>query len=88
MKEYTSQELKDLIQVNSDKKKNILINWIDDEVSLCFYFKKGHPAEQGGDLFKKGKLKFFTRYDYVVHFDGQPTISILAKHAVLWIDRV
>ena len=80
MKDYTSKELKDIIQVSSDKKKNILMNWIDSEAKLSFRL----PA--GTELL--GKLKFFTRYDYVVHLDGQPTISILAKHAVLWIDRV
>jgi len=82
MKTYTSEELKDLIQINSEKKKNILMNWIDNEVVLKFNF----AGEQ--DPYLQGKLKYFTRYDYVVQFDGKDTISILAKHAVLWIDRV
>ena len=80
MKDYTSKDLKDLIQVNSDKKKNILMNWIDSKTRLSFRL----PA--GTELL--GELKFFTRYDYIIHLDGQDTISILAKHAVLWIDRV
>jgi len=80
MKTYTSEELKNLVQINSDKKKNILMNWIDSEAQLIFYLTEATPL--------KGKLRFFTRYDYVVQFEDQPTISILAKHAVLWIDRV
>ena len=88
MKTYSTEQLKDLIRINSEKKKNVLMNWINNEVPLHFYFKKGPPAEQGCDLFKAGKLKYFTRYDYIVQFENQDTISILAKHAVLWIDRV
>jgi hypothetical protein len=88
MKEYSDEELNSLIKVNANKKKTIFLNWIDKETSLRFYFKKGHPSGQNGDLFKAGKLIFFTRYDYIVQFDGQDTISILAKHAVCWIDRV
>lgn len=82
MKEYTSQELKDLIQINSDKKKNILMGWIDHDVLLKF------TLVGEGEPYLEGKLRFFTRYDYVVQFTNQDTISILAKHAVLWIDRV
>jgi len=80
MKTYSEKELKDLIQINSDKKKNILMGWIDHEVPLTFRLVEG--------IEKEGILRFFTRYDYLVQFSGQPTISILAKHAVLWIDRV
>lgn len=82
MKEYSSQKLKDLVQINSDRKKNILMNWIDSEAELNF--QVGHDPEQH----LRGTLKFFTRYEYIVQFDGQDTISILAKHAVLWIDRI
>lgn len=88
MKTYSTEELKELTRISSEKKKNILMNWADNEVALRFYFKKGHPSQTGDNLFKAGKLKYFTRYDYIVQFDGQDTISILAKHAVLWIDRV
>ena len=80
MKSYTEKELKDLVQINSDKKKNILLNWIDNKVPLVFRLVEG--------IEKGGTLKFFTRYDYVVIFEDQTTISVLAKHAVLWIDRV
>ena len=80
MKEYTTQELKDLSQCYEDKKKNILMNWIDGEVELMFWL--------AGNQQLTGKLKFFTRYSYIVQFKNQPTISILSKHAVLWIDRV
>lgn len=80
MKEYTSKELKDLIQINSNKKKNILMNWIEGRVALVFYLAANQELH--------GKLKFFTRYDYIIQIDDQDTISILAKHAVLWIDRV
>ena len=80
MKDYSSEELKELVQVNSDKKKNILMNWIDSEFELMFWL--------AGNQQLTGKLKFFTRYSYIVQFKNQPTISILSKHAVLWIDRV
>jgi len=81
MKDYSSEELKALIQINSDKKKNILMNWIEGEVELMFWLADNNPQ-------LAGKLKFFTRYSYIVQFNNQPTISILSKHAVLWIDRV
>lgn len=82
MKTYTKKELQDLVQINADKKKNILMNWIDNEVKLIFWL----VGEKEANL--TGVLKFFTRYDYVVKFEKKKTISILAKHSVLWIDRV
>ena len=82
MKEYTPEELKDLVQINSNRKKNVLMNWIDNEVQLTFWLTgEGEPK-------LTGILKYFTRYEYIVQIEGQATISILAKHAVLWIDRV
>lgn len=86
MKEYNTKELKDLIQINSDKKKTILMNWIESEVMLYFNLTENQQII--------GILKFFTRYDYIIQIQNQETlkfqntISILAKHAVLWIDRV
>lgn len=88
MKAYTSKEINEIAKVNEDKKANILLNWIDDEVTLRFYFNNNtQPLEPIWD-YMDGKLIFVSKYDYIVQFQSQNTVSILSKHAVSWIDRV
>lgn len=80
MREYTSKQINDTAKINEDIKANILLNWIADGVKLAFNLDSSTKLI--------GALVYVSKYDYIVHLEGQSTISILAKHAVSWIDRV
>lgn len=79
MKDYSSEELKKMVQENSEKKKRILLRWAEEKLPLMFYIKDGRDI--------RGQLLFFTRYDYIVQMEGNQTASIIAKHAVNVISR-